>query len=250
MTMLSPYDPEIETLWRAIIAAGARSVAVVSAGAGEGTTMIAAALARRAGIAGIGGLLVDLNRTRPAVARLMGLRPQPGEMVALHGITVLAQPHEDDLDMWRDSAVLAHRAETWAGQYGVVVFDTAPVLSADAALRGASVAGAADLTIIVAQTGHTTPQALLDTRSRLIVAGARVLATVTSERDKVSLMAKLENPPSRLAPALARAKGVAQGSASLARATGGTLARAGGLMASLTRGRLGGLLPSAARAAG
>lgn len=237
MTTLSPFHPEIDKIWRALVAAGARSVAVVSGGAGEGTTLIAAALARRAAIeTGKSALLADLNCARPAVARLLGVRPQPGVTVALTslGLSVLTAPTADEVALWRDPSVLAHRAEQWALTHGLVVFDTAPVLSrGDDPLRGATAAAAADATVLVVQSGPSSLQIMQDTRSRLIVAGARLLATVSSERDKVALLTRLENRPSRIAPAVARAKATARGSLRMVAAIG----------------RIGALLPAPMRSA-
>ena len=212
MTTLSPYDPEIGTLWRAIAASGARSVAVVSGGHGEGSTMIASALARRAGIEGVATLLADLNTSRPAVARLLGLRPRRGEVVKLAslGMSVLAAPDREDLEAWRDCSVLANDVHRWQAEYGLIVFDAAPVLADPSApVRGVTAAAAADVTVIVMQNGQNNAQAVLDLRSRLVVAGARLLATVTTERDEVSLLTKLEPGAARAPAKPARPSGLA-----------------------------------------
>lgn len=207
MTPLSPYDPEIEALWRATAASGARSVAVTSAQPGEGSTMVASALARRAGLAGSPALLVDLNVARPAVASLLALRPAQDEIVNLPalGIGVLASPGPEMLDQWRDPAALAAQIRSWAAAWGLVVFDTVPVLSRSAEGPPApAVAAAADTTMLVALAGRTPASAIREAQQRLSAAGARLLGTVMNDRDNPPLLAELERESrrlSRLAPA-------------------------------------------------
>ena len=142
MIQISPFHPEIDAIWHAVAASGARSVAVVSAETGEGTTLIAGALARRAGLsmmadkpesgrAAASSLLVDLNLGRPGVARILGLRPLPGEIVRLDalGLAVLADIGLAGADGWRERSHLRARLEAWKAEWGMVVLDTAPILA-------------------------------------------------------------------------------------------------------------------------
>ncbi len=214
MTLLSPYDPEVETLWRAISAAGARSVAIVSSQPGEGTTLIASALARRAGLAGAPSLLVDLNQVNPGVGRLLGLRPEPGEIVSLSamGLSILAQVAPDDADRWRESGALAGQLERWSADWGLVVFDTAPVLSRDhETIPATAVASAADVTVMITLAGRTPVSAVREARACLDAAGARLLGTVMNDRDNPSLLTELERESYRLAPIMPRAMAALRG---------------------------------------
>lgn len=207
MTPLSPYDPEVEALWRAVDAAGARSVAVVSALPGEGTTLIAAALARRAGLSGSPALLVDLNEIRPGVGRLLGLRAQPGEIVSLPamGLGVLAELAPKDAEQWREPAALAAQVERWAPEWGMVIFDTAPLLSRDfETIPAASIASAAQAAVMVVAAGRTPQSAIRDGRARLTSSNARLLGTVMNNRDNPSLLTELERESYRLAPMMPR----------------------------------------------
>ncbi len=215
MTLLSPYDPEIETLWRAISAAGARSVAIVSSRPGEGTTLIASALARRAGLAGgAPSLLVDLNQVSPGVGRLLGLRPEPGEIVSLAamGLSIMAQVAPDDADRWRESGALAGQLARWTADWGLVVFDTAPVLSRDhETIPATAVASAADVTVMITLAGRTPVSAVREARASLDSAGARLLGTVMNDRDNPSLLTELERESYRLAPVMPRAMAALRG---------------------------------------
>ena len=200
MTPLSPYDPEVETLWRAIDAANARSVAVVCSKAGEGTTMIASALARRAGLGGKPALLVDLNSGRPGVARLLGLHPEPGQIVNLPalGLGVLAALRPEDAEAWRNPAALAGQAARWEADWGLVVFDTAPIISLDQEpVPATAVASAAECAVLVTLAGRTSVTTIREARARLAGAGANLIGTVLNDRDNPSLLTELEREAHR-----------------------------------------------------
>lgn len=214
MTPLSPYDPEIEALWHAVEAAGVRSVAMVSAQSGEGTTLIASALARRAGLAGPPSLLVDLNLIRPNIARLLGLRPAPGEIVPIPamGIAVLANVCLDDADRWRDPTALAEQIQRWSEAWGLVVVDTAPLLSRDPeTIPPTAVARGADSAVLTALAGRTPISALREARNRLDACGARLLGTVMNDRDNPSLLNEMERETYRLSRVMPRAMAMLRG---------------------------------------
>lgn len=218
MIQISPFHPEIDSIWQAVAASGAHSVAVVAAEAGEGTTLIAGALARRAGLA-IGAdrtageraaataLLVDLNLARPAVARTLGLRPLPGEIVRLDalGFAVLADIGIAGAEGWRERAQFAARLQVWREQWGMVVLDTAPLLSGDAdAVPGTMAAAAADATVLVTLAGRTPANRVREAREKLAAAGANLIGAVLNDRDNPSLLSELDRETWRLSRLLPR----------------------------------------------
>lgn len=212
MTQISPFHPEIDAIWHAVVASGARSVAVVAAENGEGTTLIAGALARRAGLslaadhpeggrAGATSLLVDLNLARPAVARVLGLRPLPGEIVRLDalGMAVLGDIGLAGAEGWREPAQLAARLEDWRAEWGMVVLDTAPLLSGDTDIvPGTTAAAAADATVLVTLAGRTPANRVREARERLASVGANVIGAVLNDRDNPSLLTELDRETWRL----------------------------------------------------
>ncbi len=208
MTMLSPYHPEVEALWQAVAQTDARSVAVVSSHGGEGTTLIASALARRAGLAGKPALLVDLNLARPGVAGLFGVRPSPDEIIDLPalGVAVLASVSQASSERWREPGKLAGQIAEWSAQYGLIVMDTAPVLSTDYEnLPATAAAAAAEATVLAVLSGRTPLSAIRVAREKLDAAGARLIGSVMNDRDNPSLLTELERETYRLAPFLPRA---------------------------------------------
>jgi Mrp family chromosome partitioning ATPase len=198
---LSPYDSEIESLWRAIDAVGAHSVAVVSSLQGEGTTLIACALARRAGLTGTPSLLVDLSQSHSWMSDLLDLAPQPGEIVTLrdYDLAVLANVAPEDASAWREPSALAAQATRWAADWGLVVFDTTPLLARnEESIPAKAIASAAQATILVVLAGRTPVPVIREARARLDGAGARLIGTVMNDRDNPSLLAELERESYRL----------------------------------------------------
>ena len=212
MIQISPFHPEIDAIWHAVAGSGARSVAVVAAETGEGTTLIAGALARRAGLsmmadkpeggrAAASSLLVDLNLGRPGVARILGLRPLPGEIVRLDalGLAVLGDIGLAGADGWRERSQLRARLEAWKSEWGMVVLDTAPLLSGDADIvPGSTAAAAADATILVTLAGRTPANRVREAREKLAAAGANVIGAVLNDRDNPSLLTELDRETWRL----------------------------------------------------
>jgi protein-tyrosine kinase len=197
-----PQDAEIEQLWLAIGGAGARSIAVVSARPGEGTTSLAAALATRAALGGQRALLVDASGAgRPDAA------PDAILTGAHEGIGVLARPSAAAANAWRDPARLAAQVEAWLGEWDRVVFDTAALLSPGEGVPPLSVAAAAEATLLVVLAGRTPASDVREATQQLERARARLLGSVLNDRDNPSLLAEMEREAGRLeriAPGLVR----------------------------------------------
>jgi Mrp family chromosome partitioning ATPase len=203
---LDPSDREVEALWLAVADSGARSLAIVAAHPGEGTTSLAEALTRRAALGGRRALYVDLSGGHAAAG--LGLAPDailPGER---DGIGVLAYPSDATALAWRDPARLVAQALAWRDDWDIVVFDTAPLLAEGGhGVPPASVAAAAEATILLVLAGRTAAADVREARQRLDRARARLIGTVLNDRENPSLLAEMEREVGRLdrlAPGLAR----------------------------------------------
>jgi len=216
MIEVSPYHPEIDAIWHAISSTGARSIAVVSAEPGEGTTLIATALARRAGLSAnadrptAGGraapvnnvaLLVDLDIERPAVNRVLGLRPQPGELVRLDamGIAVLGDIGNEAVEAWRERTELGAQLASWRATWSVVVLNTSPLLGSESdSIPGATAAAAADVCVLVTLAGRTSGNRIREAREKLAATGANLIGSILNDRDSPSLLAELDRETYRV----------------------------------------------------
>lgn len=225
MSPFDPRDPELEAVWRAIGAAGLRSIAIAAAAPGEGVSSLAGALARRAALGGGRALYVNLRAAPGPDAA----QPDPGPPASedailpgdLPGLGLLMRPSAAAVAAWRDAARLGAQLASWQRDWDHVVLDTAPVLSPDPrAVPALSAAAAAEATVLLVLAGRTAAARVREARERLDQAGARLLGSVLNDRDNPSLLAEMEREVGRLArfaPGLARAlRARLQGSALLA----------------------------------
>lgn len=212
MTEISPYHPELGSIWHKLSETGARNIAVVSAEPGEGTTAIAVALARRAGLSAnaeelpepddeVCSLLIDLDIRRPSVNRVLGLRPKPGEIVRLDaiGVAALGDIGPAALESLRERTQLSERLRTWRSKFSVVVLLAAPLLSNDSdAIPGTVAAAAADACVLVTLAGRTSGNRIREAREKLTSAGANLIGSILNDRDNPSLLAELDRETYRI----------------------------------------------------
>nr|WP_294564942.1 hypothetical protein [uncultured Rhodopila sp.] len=234
MNLISPYHPEIDSIWQAVSATGARSVAVVSALPREGASEIAVALARRAGqcaaaeslarpgrpaAASPKTLLVDLDLQQPAAGRMLGLASQPEEILRVEGmnLAVLGAISPETANAWRERARLTEQLAAWRSDWGIVVLDTAPLLNAErrrgrrtsaadrrsspysGEIAGITAAAAADVCILVTLVGGTSGTRVREAREKLAAAGANLVGTILNDRDNPTLLAELDRETYRFA---------------------------------------------------
>jgi Mrp family chromosome partitioning ATPase len=159
-----------------------RTVMLVSAQGGEGTTTVAAQLAATLARDGsIRVLLVDANGLRPALSmrvesELASGAKGPGPSDHLHALPLpkeLRGPAGIPPQALRQLLEPAEKAYDW------IVVDGPPVLGSPDA---AALAGVVDGVVVVVQAGRTKRPVLTRSIELLRKAGARVLGTVLNRR--------------------------------------------------------------------
>jgi hypothetical protein len=194
MTHASDH-PEIEALWRGVGDAG--SIAIAAAQPGEGTSLLAEAIWRRAEHSGRSALLVKLNGATP------GAEPGQVQRLGNHPLGELGAPDAAQLAAWREPARLREAIALWRQDWDLVVIDAAPVLARGAqALPGLTAAAAAEATLLVVLAGRTAASALREARERLMAAGAALVGVAMNDRDNPSLAMELERQAARFARVL------------------------------------------------
>jgi protein-tyrosine kinase len=234
VNLISPYHPEIDSIWQAVSATGARSIAVVSALPREGASEIAVALARRAGqsaaaeslaqpgrpvAASPRALLVDLDLLRPAALQMLGQVSQPDEIVRVDdmNLAVLGVVGPETANTWRERTRLTEQLAAWRSDWGIVVMDTAPLLNVErrrgrrttaadrrssphsGEITGITAAASADVCILVVLAGRTSGTRIREAREKLAAAGANLIGTILNDRDNPSLLAELDRETYRFA---------------------------------------------------
>lgn len=186
--------PEIEALWRGL--GHLRSLAITAARPGEGTSLVARGLWRRAEAAGRAALLVHAGGEPSAAPRRHGNGPL-GEWT----------PDAARVADWREPARLRAAIEATRAEWDMVILDAPALLDrAPRPLPGLTAAAAAEATLLVVLAGRTPASALREARTALDAAGARLAGVVMNDRHHPSLGQELERQAmrfARLAPRLA-----------------------------------------------
>jgi capsular exopolysaccharide synthesis family protein len=194
---------EIEAAGERLAGAGVRSVAITSAGRGDGKTFSACSLAMQSAVNGQRTLLIDADIRAKGVARWFKLGPDSP------GLANLVSPGQESLDRVKEMIervevaegmyldILPSGAESGVSSllvtstlrrllraaseyYDLVVVDTPPLaVISDAA----QVASQVDGVIVVVRPGVTERPALTRTFDRLSRVGAEVLGLVMNEVD-------------------------------------------------------------------
>jgi Mrp family chromosome partitioning ATPase len=163
-------------------------VMVTSAGAGDGKTTVAAALAAAFAESGKQVILMDLDLRKPSLVSLLGVQDVQGRsgssakdefgslpVERLPGVRVLPPPLTDLSDFDSLAARLPLLLDRIRAASAVVIIDTSPVGEVSEALQLARIS---DHVLFVARPRHTDRRRLELARDLLRRAGAKVLGLV------------------------------------------------------------------------
>ncbi len=211
---------ELETLYSATLGADSHSVAITSADKGEGVSMIAYALARRAAEAGRRTLLVDLNTANPTVASRLGLEGEdwsPDGAADLQGVidlpgiqmSILSAPVATAhiLNIREDGKLRAAIA-AWRKVFDCIIIDTSPLTRSNQ--RNVSpdmVAACSDCAIFVVLAGRTAETKVSEAIARLRTSGTNIVGTIINDRYNPSLCNELCRETYRLEKRLPKLMG-------------------------------------------
>jgi Mrp family chromosome partitioning ATPase/capsular polysaccharide biosynthesis protein len=165
-----------------------RAIMITSAGAGDGKTTLATALAAAFAETGEEVILMDLDLRKPAVASLLEIsQPRPVSLVEatlpellvpvpdLPGVRVLPAPRGGAALLSMQLARLPKLLEEAKAEAGHVIVDAAPVGVASESLQ---IAKLCDQLVMVARPRHTDRQLLVLARDMLARAGAPLVGVV------------------------------------------------------------------------
>jgi len=165
-----------------------RAIMVTSAGAGDGKTTLATALAAAFAETGEEVILMDLDLRKPAVATLLDVnQPRPVNLMEatleemlvpvpdFPGVRVLPAPRGGAALLSMQLARLPKLLEEAKAMAGHVIVDAAPVGVASESLQ---IANLCDQLVMVARPRHTDRQLLVLSRDMLARAGAPLVGVV------------------------------------------------------------------------
>jgi len=195
---------ELETIYSSTFGTDYHSVAVTSAERGEGVSMIAYALARRAAAAGRRTLLVDLNTANPTVARRLGLQGEDWSptnksviesIIDLEGLemSILSAPQnaKNILEM-REEGKLRQALSAWRKEFDCIVLDTSPLTRTNQGnVMPDLAASCCDSAVFVVLAGRTAETKVTEASLRLEKVGANIVGAVINDRYNPNLKDEL-----------------------------------------------------------
>jgi len=211
MIPLPIHYEELEAIYGAALGSGQHTVAVTSADHGEGVSIIAYALARRAAAAGRRTLLVDLNTETSTVASRLGLEGRdwsPSDSSANESIihmvgvslSILAAPMAPaNILNARDDEKLRVAMAKWRERFECIVLDTSPLTRLNQHnILPDMAASACDGAVFVVLAGRTPETKVSEAVARLHSAGAKIVGAVINDRHNPNLSVELCRETRRL----------------------------------------------------
>jgi protein-tyrosine kinase len=204
---------ELEAVYARSIGQGMRTLAVCAANSGEGVSMLAEALARRAQAAGRRVLLVEMNLYQPTMANHFGIERQAwlparsekgqGALPLIHeiqGFGVLPASLAKEASMrLREPHVLEHSLNEWLNHYDHVIFDTSPLNATNQHnIPAERIAAACEGCLLLVLAGKTTQSAVIQARRRLDAANVRLIGAVVNDCYNPTLAAEMVREVRRL----------------------------------------------------
>lgn len=210
---------ELEAIYARTLGQGMRSLAICAANSGEGVSMLAVALARRAQAGGHRVLLVEMNLYQPTMANQFGLERQawlpalhtnePSQLPMINmergfGLLPASLSHEASVRL-REPNVLEGCLRDWLGSYDHVIFDTSPLNATNQNnIPAERIAAACDGCFMLVLAGVTSQTAIIQAKRHLDAVGARLVGAAFNDRLNPSLAFEIARESDRVARFLPR----------------------------------------------
>lgn len=209
----------IETLYARVLRLTVRQFCICSPQSRSGNTRIALAIARRAAESGKRVLLIELNRSAPALANLLNLSGREWLPLTGHwehaaqetdqaGLIALCSPLKSSHCVeFRDQETLKLFFDHCLQQYDLVICDSDPLLSADSRsedhrhqdkLAADVICAASQATLLNVVTGRTTESQIDECREILFQSGAELSGVIMNDRFAPGLKQELIRETYRL----------------------------------------------------
>lgn len=199
MAELPIHYSEVESVYSQTIGANYRTVAVTSAAPGEGKSMLAEALVRRAEAAQKKVLLVEMNTFNPALKeKLQSLSQQPfneNKIMAVgnDGMSFLSAPsNANAVATYRETNLLIEAINQWLESFDCIIFDTASLAMRNQHnIPAESICQVCDGTIMVVEAGRTPANLIEEGINKLSTRRVNIVGTVINDRTNPTLLSEL-----------------------------------------------------------
>lgn len=197
---------EVEQLYSQTIAKGVRSIAFTATNSGEGSSMLAVALAKRCEVVGKKVLLIDFNLLNPSLHDFFSVQPE-NNFLSLNSaldrvmplpnsqIALLSAPINNAYDPnLRDKVHLEKLLNVFLEHYDHIILDTSPLAAVNRSnLAADMVCSVAEATMLVVLAKRTSLTRLQVSVEKLQAAQANLVGTVLNDQFNPTLAEQLRD---------------------------------------------------------
>ena len=197
---------EVEAIYNQTIGSGYRTLAITSAKAGEGKTMVAKAIVERAQLVGKTVLLVEMNTFNPVLSealRISMTKPvTSNEIVAIEdkGYSLLPAPQNiRHILHYRENHLLLESIKKWLVEFDCVVFDTSALTSLNQSnIPAEIICEVCEGALLVVEAGTTPANLIQESVEKLKVKKVNLIGSIINDKNNPSLLTELQRETYRL----------------------------------------------------
>lgn len=206
MQELPIHYAEVEAIYNQTIGSGYKTLAITSAKAGEGKSIIAQAIVERAQIVGKSVLLVEMNTFNPALSEKLRLsmtsQPIKNEIIAIEdkGYSLLPAPNNiRDVLQYRESNLLLESIKQWLVNFDCIIFDTSALTSLNQSnIPAEIICEVCEGAILVIEAGVTPASLIQESIEKLKLKKVNLIGSVLNDKSNPSLLTELKRETYRL----------------------------------------------------
>ncbi len=206
MQKLPIHYAEVEAIYNQTIGSGYRSLAITSAKAGEGKTMVAQAIVERAQVIGKKVLLVEMNTFNPVLSEALRMsitaNVMANEIIAIDkkGYSLLPAPQNiQDVLHYRESHLLLESITKWLVDFDCIIFDTSALTSLNQSnIPAEIICEVCEGALLVIEAGTTPANLIQEGVEKLKLKEVNLIGSIINDKSNPSLLTELQRETYRL----------------------------------------------------
>jgi len=206
MKKLPIHYAEVEAIYNQTIGSGYRSLAITSAKAGEGKTMVAQAIVERAQVIGKKVLLVEMNTFNPVLSEALRMsitaNVMANEIIAIEdkGYSLLPAPQNiQDVLHYRESHLLLESITKWLVDFDCIIFDTSALTSLNQSnIPAEIICEVCEGALLVIEAGTTPGNLIQEGIEKLKLKKVNLIGSIINDKSNPSLLTELQRETYRL----------------------------------------------------
>ncbi len=206
MQELPIHYAEVEAIYNQTIGSGYRTLAITSAKAGEGKTIVAQAIVERAQVVGKKVLRVEMNTFNPVLSESLRMSTTSpvtaNKIIAIEdkGYSLLPAPKNiRDVLHYRESHLLLESIKQWLVDFDCIIFDTSALTSLNQSnIPAEIICEVCEGALLVIEAGTTPANLIQESVEKLKLKKVNLIGTIINDKSNPSLLTELQRESYRL----------------------------------------------------